>query len=669
MEVAPNRIELTELSGGYAPDPPEASLAPNQSPDVFNLLPDPGTKSAELRKGFTRLSAGRLSALAASHYIRHVNYYETYVSGARKRYLVCILTDGTSNSNNVRVYVYDLLADTFTRVDTAGRTWANPKTEHWFTIIEGTYYGGTAGEKIYSWHPTAGWNADPTTPNVKDWQDDVDDAINTATEYARDYAYPNNTIVKSGAKYYKVARGIRYKKWNVDDSYTKGELVSRKAVWGATTTYWKSFKCIKSHEATAAKAPGTGADWKTYWKKVRLTNILDDDSEITQDWFFNPLPAKTTAGVYHGTRLFLRRNDEDNRSRLQYSAPAKPERNQEIADLTWRPEDWAAVDNTRGDGGGWLDVPFSQKGDAIRALVSYGSYLLIFGRWQTYVLSGLNENSWTLRKLGDFGALGPQSAIEHQGLVYSLSAHGTLAVTDGTTQEEVPNMGVVREWLKDRIDKIMVGEDTFNWHPAVLSYGRFVWVTLPDNNGTDRTLVHDPETNSFWNTNLRILDAAVGEKGRTQRMWFSAPITGAAGQSPTLFQYKDDPGNELWTDDDWQGGASTLTDGIVWRYRAAWMQFGATRNERRIRRVWALIGNGGTQNITIDQYRNYSTSSAATTVTRALAGSPEAQFVEGKSSMADSHAVGIKVSGTSSVEVSLQGLGVDTEPRRTRYHK
>ena len=121
IEVMPNRIELSDLTGGYAPDPEEASLPLDSSPDMLNLLLDPGSGALELRKGFSRLASGRINSLAASHWIRHANYYETIVSGARKRYVVCVLTNGTNASaNNVQIWVYDFAADTFTRVDTAG---------------------------------------------------------------------------------------------------------------------------------------------------------------------------------------------------------------------------------------------------------------------------------------------------------------------------------------------------------------------------------------------------------------------------------------------------------------------------------------------------------------------------------------------------------------------
>ena len=477
VTVAPNRIELSTLIGGFAPDPEEGSLPLDQSPDVTNLFPDVNSGALELRKGFTRLSAGRIASLQDTHYIRHVNYYEVIDGGMRKRYLVAILTSGVdASAGNIQVWVYDLLNNTFTRVDTpTTRAWAKAKTEHWYAIVEGTYYGGTRGEVIYSWHPTDGWNADPTTPNVKTWVDAVGNAVTTATEFGRDYAFKKGQKVEFSTRFYSTLRGIRYDTWESGEHYSKGKRISRKVNHG-TSTYWRSFECIKAHTSANTIRPGDGTsgnDWKTYWKNIRLKNIKDEDGEITADWAYMPLPGKGVVGAYHGFRLWVRFDDNDNWGRLQYSAPAKPEKDTLISDLDFRPTDWAPVDDDQGDGGGWLTVPFN-KGDAVRGLHSYGTYLIIFGRWQTFVLAGTNEQTWNLRELGKIGTIGPQSFTEHDGLVYFWSPEGTLNVTDGTSWEEVPGMEKVREFIKDRTDKLMLGQDDFNWYPTLQSYGAFV---------------------------------------------------------------------------------------------------------------------------------------------------------------------------------------------------
>jgi len=668
IEVAPNRIELSTINGGFSPDGEEGALPLDQSPDVLNMLLDPATGSPELRKGFTRLSAGRINSLSASHWIRHVNYYEVIVNQVRKRYLVCILTNGVAASaNNIQVWVYDLMLDTFTRVDTAGRSWANAKSEHWFAVVEGTYYGGTRSEVIYSWHPTDGWDADPTTPSVKTWVDAVDGGVTPASQYGRDNAFKKGQKVLYSGKYYSALRGIRFKTWESGERYNKGEKVSVKATTGST--YWRSFVCIKSHTSGAASKPRDGADTATYWKKLRLKNVKDEDGEITSDWAYMPLPGKGVVGVYHGSRMWVRHDDSDNWARLQYSAPAKPEKDALISDLDFRPTDWAPVDDNQGDGGGWMTIPFAH-GDAIRGLYSYGSYLLIFGRWQTFVLAGTNEQTWTLRPLSHKGVIGPASMTEHDGLVYYLSLDGFLMRTDGTSSEEVPGFEKVREYIKDKVDQCLQNT-TYNWYPQVVSYGGYVIMSFPDPDGVNRSMAYHPKTGSFWLLDIPILDMTPGTQTRTERLYFSTAITGAASQRPCLFVYLDDPGNEVFTDDDDEAVSATAsTNDISWNYRTAWFQFGTTRNERRIRRAWALVAGEAGEVVDVSGYRAFNPT-AVYTVNRTLTGqaTQQAEFVEGKS-MQTTYATALKVGGTANAQLALHGFGIDTERvRGRRFHK
>jgi hypothetical protein len=438
IEIAPNRIELSALTGGYAPDPEEAGLDLASSPDMLNLLPDPGSGTPETRKGFARLSSeARINSSTSAHWIRHLNYYEYIASNTRHRKLVAVLSNGTDNSaDNIQIWVYDLDADTCARVDTPGRTWTKANREHWYAVIQGVYYGGTGREAMYSYDGTT-WDATPSTGNWKTWVNGTNASIDTDTQYGKDFAFKKNTKVAYSGDYYSAARNMRYATWESGITYTKGDRVSRQDAWGQSGTpkYFKSFKCIKNHlsDATVTR-PGDGSDWDTYWAKVRLDNVVDEDGDVTDDWFFLPVAAQSTVGTFHGSRLWLRRDDEDDWSRVQYSAPLKPERDATIADLTFDPTDWAPDDSIDGDGGGWLAV-YGQDGDAIRALQSYGNYLIIAKRWHSYVLAGTNEQTWTLRQLGDFGAVGPQAICEHEGLVYMLSSTGTLTATDGTSMK------------------------------------------------------------------------------------------------------------------------------------------------------------------------------------------------------------------------------------------
>lgn len=682
IEVAPNRIELSALTGGFTPDPIEAAIAPDGSPAMTNLLPMPWGNELRLRNGFTReFATARLSTLAATHWLRHMWYYELIDSSARKKYLMCLLTTGVNNvANNVQLWALDLVNNSAARVDTAGVAWAKASVEAWGATIEGTFYMGIRASAPVSWHPTAGYDATPTTPTANTW---VDSIAPSSGETARDYAYKKGDVVLYSAKYYRAARSIRYKKWESGQGYTSGERVSRKTAIGGAT-YWRSYECILSHSATAADAPGTGANTDTYWKKRRLDNVLDDDSEINNDWFFNPIPRKASVGAYHGNRLWVRADDNDNWARLQYSAPAKPERDAEIADLDFDPTDWAAVDDNDGDGGGWLTIPFSGKGDAIRALYSYGNYLIIAGRWQTYVLSGLNESTWTLRKLGNYGAASLSCVTELDGLVYMLGRHGVLTVTDGTAMQPVPGMEKIRKWLKDKLDDVLGASSPAsgaNWFPNLTAHDGFLFISLPNETtptqAASRTLVYDPRSASFWDLDIPMLDMTTGEDGGVERLWFSTVITKLTTQTPTVFRYLDDPGAEVYTDDDWQGlSGSVATSDISWDWRSSWFQFGMTRNERRLRKAWALVTGEAASTVVVRLFYNFinGASSYMTTTTRTLTGrsTRQGEFVEalvGQGSPAV-FAASIKLSGTANDLVAVHGVGIDTEPLRSgRFHK
>jgi len=674
VEVAPNRIEVSDFSGGYAPDPEDASLPSNALTDSLNVVLDPGSGALELRKGYTRVANSRKTALKGQYVIQQIMKYAPIISGVPKHYFVCVLTDGSTNANNVQIWVYDFAAGTFSRVDTAGRTWAHSHWEHWHAIIEGTYYGGSYGNVIYSWHPTNGWNADPTTPNVKTWVDGVDGSITPSTQYGRDYAFKKGTTVIYSGKYYSTLKGIRYSTWESGQQYNKGERVSRKAT--ITSQYWRSFECILSHVADTNNRPGDGVGSPaTYWKRVRLKNVVDEDAEVTNDWTYMPLPGKGSVGLYHGNRLWVRHDDSDNLSRLQYSAPARPEKGALISDLDWNPKKWAPVDDDNGDGGGWFTVPL-EHANHIRALYSYGSYLLIFGRHDTFVLAGTNEQTWTLRKLtSEHGAINSQCVAEHDGLVYFLTDAGNLCRTDGTAVRRADGSDKVREWLKDRIDRMAQNEDGagFSWHPRLVSYGPYVIMTLPDEDHSTQasTLVYHPDTGSFWLWDLPALGVATHGKLGVDHLYFSTPLTAQTNDTPCLFKYTDDPGNEVWTDDDPTGNASSAaTTAISWLVHTAWFSFGSTRNERRIRRAWALVTGAAAQTVSVLCRKNFKTATQiATTRTTTLVGtSTAAEYAESLVGVNDAYAASMKVYGSASANTVLHGVGVDTEPRRTRFH-
>ena len=104
---------------------------------------------------------------------------------------------------------------------------------------------------------------------------------------------------------------------------------------------------------------------------------------------------------------------------------------------------------------------------------------------------------------------------------------------------------------------------------------------------------------------------------------------------------------------------------IGWGLRTAWLPFGLHREERRIRRTWALIR--GAVSVVLQGYRNYDDATVEYSVEE-FPESPNspATYFEGRI-MPDAYSIAMSVEGLGG-PVSFIGVAVDTEPRRTRYH-
>jgi hypothetical protein len=688
VEIAPNNIEIDRLDGGFAPDTPESGLPANASPDMLNLLLERGAVAPETRKGFERLVAGQSSL--TGHYVKNLHYYETIAGGQRFRFLIAVMSTGAAGSDNVQLWAYDLSEDTFERIDDAGRAWNQPKSPHWGIVTSGkdpvdgtaTYFGGVRGDAIYSWHPITGWDDDPTaqSEDLLEWVDDINDDVDTASEIARDHAFKQGQQVVFEGEAYSHLRDLKFDKWDSDESYKVGDRVTRRHTWASVSGYPKSFECIKGHNAGTNNAPGTGDGWRSFWKKVKSPPIYDDDDEITDAWTPAQNGVQGSVGVWYGDRLMVRRDNENERSLVQYSAPLFTSANQpgkkdkKIADLIWNPRDWAEVDTIEGEGGGHFYVS-SGKGDAIRGMYPMGNYLVISKRWSSHVLSGRSEATWSQRRLGEYGVVAAQCMTECDGMVYGLSHNGTLWMTDGTSQREVPGYEKTREYIKERIDRLLQNndasdEDDENWFPTIWSYDHKVWISLPDelDAGTpdDVTLVYDPavEQGSWWKLDLPVLAAVVGASNRASRLFFA---TAKRSGKATLFQYADDPGDLVYTDDDPLGGDTPLTDAIPWHYKTAWLQWGLAHRNRRIRRTWALAKSA--VSVTLAGYQNFESSSQWTRTDTVESGQGSTHF-EGKTLGHPVSAFALKVSGTAATGgPAIIGYGVDTEPIRRRFRR
>jgi hypothetical protein len=337
------------------------------------------------------------------------------------------------------------------------------------------------------------------------------------------------------------------------------------------------------------------------------------------------------------------------KSRAMYSAPSKPVKGSDIAELLWSPTDFRigvgrrATDSGEGTGGGYQDFR-TGDGDPITAFVSFGYYQLVFKRRSTHVVAGFDENSWVIRELTqECGAVGPRAAVEHDGLVYFTSDRG-LYYTDGTQVVPVPGFEAVRNFMRD--STTWTGELT---NVVMASYQSFVWVSLP---GSGISLLYEPGTKT-----LELSAALTQRDGGKTRLYFAL-----ADDTARALIYEYDKSDAGGADD--TGASSYASAAIAWSARFAWHPFGAIREERRIRRVYALIKGALGASGTLKQYRNFDdadvvTKSISPTTARAV-------YFEGKT-MQDSFAVGLELVGTGG-DVAVLAHAIESQPRRVRYH-
>jgi hypothetical protein len=640
--TAPNIIEQSDFSEGWSPSSQVVSMEPGALLDTKNLLIDAVTGSLYTRSGFRRIME---EVLGGSHYIQQVFDFKSRFSGVRHDYLICILSTGTSATNNVRLYAIDLSTLTASRIDTAGRTWTNYDKLHWGMEIQGTWYGGVQGEPMYSWDPSGPtWDAEASVKSSwKSWTNDTGASVNTNTEYGRDNAFKGTERVEHNGKYYVAKKSIRFPEWKTGQSYAAGERVSHKA-----NGYWQSYKA--KTESSGVEPPSNA-----HWKKIELSKPTDEDGDETQgDWDIVPLAAETSVAEWHANRLWLRYDGSGQRDRVQFSAPMRIQHGQEIGTLEFDPTDFVPGNDKRGPGGGWWNFNDGKHTGVVTALKSYGQYLLVFKRQSCWALSGQSETSFNSRRVArGLGTFSNESLAEHDGLVYFASEDG-IYVTDATDVEEVPGLDKIRDWFKARMD-LIIADGREDRYPRMWSMGPYVWVSL-SRSGDPCTLVYHPETESFWYTNLPVMDMTLAHYDKTQRLYFVAhPSYGG----DLVYQYNH---ASAPTHDDTGAGTQADAD-IAWHVRTSWWPFGLRREDRRIRRVWAVV-KGVAQTFTITAYRNWTDTAAKTTARVSTTTTP--QHVEGEW-FPDAHAVSFKVAGTEGGS-ALYGIAVDTEPRRTRYH-
>ncbi len=152
-------------------------------------------------------------------------------------------------------------------------------------------------------------------------------------------------------------------------------------------------------------------------------------------------------------------------------------------------------------------------------------------------------------------------------------------------------------------------------------------------------------------------------KDGIERFYFASHLS--YGESKAIvYQYDHISSTSGGLNVDDTGAAVAATANIAWSARTAWWPFGTLREQRRVRRIWAIVKGAVNQVVTLVARRDW-VESDVTTTNRTLAVATSVH-IEG-AVMADSHAVSFSISGTNAPSV-LQGIAVDTQPRRARYH-
>jgi hypothetical protein len=664
-----NLIEMSDFSGGWAPGELNAaadgfmdSQDPTVLPDATNFILDPATGALDTRKGFRRLFSTPLTDgnLGGAHYIKQVHHFR-----GTHGYIVMVVTDESNTPDNVQLWIHDLDDGTQSRIDDAGVTWSNPTAQFWFLNIEGTLYGGSRGNPMFSYNPTDGYDGDASTGSYDAWVSTTGTV--GAGEKGKHYAWTGREKVTHSGDTFTPNKNIRFDSWDADEKYQRGDKVTRK-----TDGYAKSYRCVKAHDASdASTVPDTGGSWGTYWDRVFLPAPHDSDGNTSDKWTLVPSAAQTSIAAWFADRVFLRFDGYGDKSRMQYSAPVKLEKDEDIPSTDWNPKDWAPGNDIRGQGGGWLPFTDGKYQGPITAAHSFGQYLIVFKRKSVWVLSGQDDTSWTVRRIGrGAGTMAPNSVVEDDGLVYFLADDG-LHVTDGTAERAVEGNEKVSTWFRERLDTAEAQADDDGHDPELFKYRGLIGIGFPDASATGEaswagsrcTVFYEPTTGSFWKTDLPVLSWTHLElqEGTRSAIFARAPAT--SGETPARYIYEYDP--EDVTDDDLGHEDDETTEDIfAWLY-TAWLPFGTVREQRRIRRVWAAIQGIG--NWTLQQFGDWdSTTAVGNAAAATQTGSATSKYIEGKV-QPDCHAIQLYLD-VDEAPARVFGLAVDTQPRRRRYH-
>lgn len=685
LQIAPADLEFTDFLGGWQPDPDKTALVPNALEDVLNLLPDRATGIIETRSGYSRFSnllVDDYEVVSIFAFSRHSGVE----SEPNKRRFVCVLRKKPKPSprvvDDIQLWSIDIATGTAARFDDAAvRIWQSWAGNHWGQVVDNIFYGGGEKDPMYSFRP---YFADGTA-NPDPYDPDASMGQYTANQWTVGTAYTTGTRVWDWVATEKLGGGLKQRKyvfvctadhtaatsnrpgseivtdsdgvqqstqfrkgsekkwenlgrffpdWVTDTTYKVGDIVSylvennQKFPRGlppaaGARNRRSTFICVREHTAAAGNAPPSGA-WEPYRAPV------------------------STVAHFHGNRLFIRDTDAGT-GRLRYSEAV-------TADGFW---DQTAWDSDDIQGAGYMDIK-SGDGDDIKALQGVNQYLIICKRYSTWALSGMNPSTWTLRPIStEVGALWKRAIVPHEGLVYFLSDNG-LMVTDGVTVQEAENNDVIRDWLRDNLD--LEDDDGYlNFRIHMVSYLGFIWIFFPGGEKVVRpayTLVYDPATASWWKLDIKAKHSATAVDNRVERLYFAKEGT------PALIMRYAPAAN---TSQDDTGAAVQAFQDISWAAKTPWLTFSSQKEQRRIRRVWALV-KANVKNVTLKLKRNYNDADNSINVTRTTS-NQEYNYVEGAAVRDfDPYAVQLEISGTSA-PVSVVSAAIQTQFRRKRYNR
>lgn len=509
LATAPNIIEQSSFAGGWQPDIEPAAVPDDGLLNAVNLIPDVGSAQPQVRPGYAGLPGLSLPGFA----VRSIHPYPRQNGDL---FLIVVATsDAANTANAVQVWQYDVLNETSERISPTGLVFQSGGGRHYGMVIDDVYYGGSELDPMYSWDGMT-FTQNAGTP----------DAANEFVEqkaYRRGdrVRYTHDSVEKT---YAAVVDWAAPEKWSNDSGngvhYVRGEKVTN-TVGGFKRTY----KAIRKHNnrtnlaggsqnpaRAAVSEPGTGSDWREYWKPHLIPAPLDTDGNPHEKyWREVPEAPVTNVATFHGNRVFAR-DDAVRSDRILFSRMADVKEAAIGAQLNLK--DWRV---TGSEGAGWLDFK-TPDGTNITALHSFGYYLLVFKPQSTHVVAGVNPESWTVRKLDDVGAINRRAVTTHDGIVYFVGDRG-FYMTDGSVVEPVPGSEKIEDWLRRAMDRPGAKDI------SVFSFRGFVYIstTTEASSVPDRTVVYDPTTQAFWPTTLPIQEAAVVRVNGVDQLFFVKP--------------------------------------------------------------------------------------------------------------------------------------------------